>query len=146
MQAPSYPKQPFLMTNLGYLALGIFVGFALAAYIAVSMQLTTKWTFAVTLGLLSPFLAILSGDLKRFFAGFMILPTPFVMFQKMLVHVEGPHVCIGIGITIKAAFLLLTFSFFGKALKLTRGQDGLWLWNGVRMIRLIDPVMRSEWA
>jgi O-antigen ligase len=98
MQAPSSPKPSFLMTDPGRLVLGAVIGFAVSGYITLAMQLPLRWTVAAVIGILLPCLAILSGDVKRFFAGFMIVTIPFAMTQKMIIYpVEGFHISNGIG-------------------------------------------------
>ncbi len=115
MQAPSYPKPPFLATDTGRLALGAVIGLAVAVYITMGMQAPTRWTVAFIVLLLCPFLAILSQDTKRFFTGFMIfLAIPASMSRKMLVQpIDGFILTNGIGVGPLDFALIVLYSLWG---------------------------------
>lgn len=100
MQLSSHRKPPFLTTVPGRLALGACVGFAVAVYVTMSLQMETKYTFAALVGVLAACIAILSGDVKRFFTGILLLSFPFILFQKIVSFTTGPHICVGIGVSI----------------------------------------------
>ncbi len=98
MQPASLPKPPFLTTESGRLVLGAAIGLSVGAYISVAMQLPLRWTVSVVIGLLFPFLAVLSGGVKRFFTAILIVAIPFALSQKMLIYpLEGFHISNGIG-------------------------------------------------
>ena len=95
------------------LILGVITGFLVLAVLGLS----TKWMIFTFMGLVFPFIAILSGSFKRFILGVMLFSIPLNVDVHFLYNPEaaGMHGIV-LGFTDICLFLLLSMWFFDTAM------------------------------